>query len=331
MSDNHEDLQRRIADLEAHLQALKTQAQSSRQVAPLQVALRTALVELLSDRTQPLPVAERVRAGFRLGDLGDPRVPVTVAAWQRELERAQAGDTDGYFCRVPAGTYIIGSADDDPDAQEEEKPQHQVELPQPFLIARFPITNAQWQEWVVQSGIVWSVTGCDDFTHPNQPMFGLTWHQCTFFCTWLSDQLGTTIRLPTETEWEAAARGGDARRYPWGDDWRDDHAATGADQDLRGWRRSVPVGCYPAGAAPCGALDMVGNIDEWTADIWRSYPGAAAPSIDAEQRVLRGGAWDADRVQVRCAARNGYHDDSFIIEGGLRVMAPLAPAPISDN
>jgi formylglycine-generating enzyme required for sulfatase activity len=298
-------------------------------VTKLQRDLRAGLVELLSDRDRPLPVAERVRAGFLLGDLGDPRVPVTVEEWRRELARARAGDTDGYFCRVPAGTYIIGSADDDRDAEDEEKPQHQVEIPQPFLVARYPITHAQWQEWVEVGGEPSYAANDANF---NQPVVAVTWDMCNDFCIWLSAQLGITIRLPTEYEWEAAARGGDARRYPWGDGWRDDHAATEEDRETRGWRWSVPIGCYPAGAAPCGALDMAGNVWEWTADVWQSYPGAGKPFTEEDRRVLRGGYSGGSRTYVRRGARH-RGPPAYVIhninENGFRVVAAPLLAQMS--
>jgi formylglycine-generating enzyme required for sulfatase activity len=301
-------------------------------VTKLQRDLRAGLVELLSDRDRPLPVAERVRAGFLLGDLGDPRVPVTVEEWRRELARARAGDTDGYFCRVPAGTYIIGSADDDRDAEDEEKPQHQVEIPQPFLVARYPITHAQWQEWVEVGGEPSYAANDANFNHPNQPVVAVTWDMCNDFCIWLSAQLGITIRLPTEYEWEAAARGGDARRYPWGDGWRDDHAATEEDRETRGWRWSVPIGCYPAGAAPCGALDMAGNVWEWTADVWQSYPGAGKPFTEEDRRVLRGGYSGGSRTYVRRGARH-RGPPAYVIhninENGFRVVAAPLLAQMS--
>jgi formylglycine-generating enzyme required for sulfatase activity/energy-coupling factor transporter ATP-binding protein EcfA2 len=295
-------------------------------VGPLQRDLKRGLVELLQDRSQPLPVAERVRAGFLLGDLGDPRVPVTLEEWRRELERARAGDTGDYFCRVPAGTYIIGSADDDPEAREEEKPQHQVEISQPFLVARFPITNAQWQEWVEVGGKPSYAADEDRFNSPNQPVVAVTWRMCNDFCAWLGDQLGITIRLPTEAEWEAAARGGDARRYPWGDDWREDCAATAEDQETREWAWNVPVGCYPAGAVPCGALDLAGNVWEWMADVWQSYPGAEKPFTEENRRALRGGSGYWDRTYVRCGARFWDFPVGDYYDFGFRVVAapPLA-------
>lgn len=289
-------------------------------VAGLQADLRTGLVALLADRDQPLPAAERVRAGFLLGDLGDPRFPVTVKEWRRELERA--GEPGAYFCRVEPGVYIVGSDDDDPDAEDSEKPRHIFTLDQPLLIARYPITNAQWREWVEQDGGQASFAADDgDRNDPNQPVVAINWHEANAFCAWLSKQTGVEVRLPTEQEWEAAARGGDERRYPWGDDWRDDHAATAEDQETRGWQWTVPVGCYPAGAAPCGALDMAGNVSEWTASMWQSYPGAEEAFTDEDWRALRGGSHRDDSTNVHCGVRdcypfnNGYLRD----DGGFRV------------
>jgi len=291
------------------------------EVERLQRGLRDGLVSLLEDKNQPLPTAERVRAGFLLGDLGDPRVPVTVEEWQRELARVQAGDSSGYFCKVQAGTYLIGSSDDDPDADEDEKPQHRVTFEQPFWIARFSITNAQWQAWVQQGGEDTYLADDTERNRPNQPVVAVSWHMCNAFCAWLNEQIGMHVRLPTEAEWEAAARGPAGRRYPWGDTWQEDCAATAEDEDTRGWRWSVPVGCYPQGIAPCGARDMAGNVWEWTADVWRSHPGAKEPFEDKNSRVPKGGYYGGSRTRVRCAARYRLLPViGFFYLGGFRLV-----------
>ncbi|WP_129629816.1 SUMF1/EgtB/PvdO family nonheme iron enzyme [Candidatus Oscillochloris fontis] len=289
-------------------------------VERLQRELRRGLVALLNDSAQPLPIAERVRAGFLLGDLGDPRFPVTLDEWRRELERA--GQPDSYFCRVEPGVYVIGSAADDPDADDNEKPQHTIRLDQPLYIARYPITNAQWRVWVAQGGGKSSYYADDaDLNRPNQPVVSITWYQSNTFCTWLSTQVGASIRLPSEYEWEAAARGESGWRYPWGDDWRDDHAATEEDSATRGWRWTVPVGCYPLGAASCGAMDMAGNVLEWTTSVWHSYPGAEESFTDDELRVLRGDGYGNDQTNARCGARFSLNPGlNLIFNGGFRVV-----------
>lgn len=287
----------------------------------LENRLRTGLVQLLADRRQPLPTAERVRAGILLGDIGDPRFPVTIDQWRREVERAAKGDTKGYFCCVRAGTYVIGSRDDDPDAEDEEKPQHTVTFDAPFWIGRFPITNDQWQTWkgpgeVVSDNISSSPRG------PNWPVGGVSQHSAKAFCQWLSDHVATIIRLPTEFEWEAAARGGDDRRYPWGDVWNTHYVASLGDTGTGVWPSTAPVGCSPSGASPCGVLDMAGNVQEWTESPYKSYTSAtkAFPDV-AVTAILRGGGFQSDPPHCRCAARRWNR--AVYDCAGLRVL--LAP------
>jgi formylglycine-generating enzyme required for sulfatase activity len=287
----------------------------------LQDDLRAGLVDLLGDKHQPLPVAERVRASLLLGELGDPRFPVAIDEWRREVERAQAGETSGYFCRVAAGTYVVGSAEDEPDTHFDEQPRHTIGFDETLLIARCPITNSQWHEWEKVSGERALSANSADMSHPNQPAIGLSYNQAVVFCAWLSDQVGATLRLPAELEWEAAARGGDGRRYPWGDGWYEDHAAVQQAQEATPLPRPAPVGCYPAGASPCGALDMAGNVWEWTTDAYRSYPEAKVAFMSSSgRRVLRGGSFQSGKDHVRCAARFGYYPDQVMIDGGFRVV-----------
>ncbi|HEU4321724.1 MAG TPA: SUMF1/EgtB/PvdO family nonheme iron enzyme [Roseiflexaceae bacterium] len=296
-------------------------ANSALDIARLITApLREALLDLLAAHDPAISTADRVRASFLLGALGDSRAPVTIAQWQDEVRKLQAGDSSGYFCRVEAGTYWIGSADDDPEARDEEKPRHPVTFEQSFWIGRFPITNAQWQAWVEAGGQQSYYADDANFNRSNQPVVGITWEMAVAFCTWLSGELGVAVRLPHEAEWEAAARGQEGRRYPWGEVWTEDRAATGDDRETRGWGLSVPVGCYPAGVAGCGALDMAGNVWEWTADVWQSYSGAKKPFREENWRVLRGGSYGNERTFVRCGARGRNHLDFNHGIVGLRVV-----------
>ncbi len=231
--------------------------------------LRRGLVALLADVAQPLPVAERVRAGFLLGDLGDPRFPLTIEEWQQALNRARTSQASGYFRPLPASA---GAA--------------------PRWIARYPITNAQLHAWAATAQLSPRRQEQDGhFNGPNQPAAGLNWYLASAFCAWLRQQTGAIIRLPSEAEWEIAARGQDGRRYPWGDQRQRDRAAIKEDSELRGWPYPVPVGCYPAGASAVGALDMAGNVWEWTSDRWQPGGASARRHSDGQARVLRGGGY----------------------------------------
>jgi formylglycine-generating enzyme required for sulfatase activity len=165
---------------------------------------------------------------------------------------------------------------------------------------------------------------------PNHPVVWVSWHEALAYCAWLTERLrtwegtpeplatlmrheGWRVTLPSEAEWEKAARGADGRRYPWGDDPDPDRA----NYDDTGINATSAVGCFPAGASPYGCLDMAGNVWEWTRSLWGkgsdpefrySYDAADGredlEASDDVTRVRRGGAfWNDDRG-VRCAARH---------------------------
>jgi hypothetical protein len=264
----------------------------------LQRDLRRGLVALLHDTDQTLPVAERVRAGLLLGDLGDPRFPISLGDWRQEIQRA--GAPGGYFCAVPPHT-------GDPT----------------IWIARYPITNAQLREWASTTSLPPRRQATDThFNHPNQPATGITWHLASAFCAWLSQQLSATIRLPSEAEWEAAARGQDGRRYPWGNERLNDRAASKDDHDRRAWPYPVPVGCYPAGASAVGALDMAGNIWEWTSDLWQPDAQSAPSRNVEEKRALRGGGYLSKKKHMQATARIGLAP-AVGFDNGFRIVLEI--------
>lgn len=149
-------------------------------------------------------------------------------------------------------------------------------------------------------------------------MTRITWHDAVAFCRWAN------ARLPTEAEWEKAARGTDDRRYPWGN-----QTPNSALCNFGGGGDTTPVGSYPKGVSPYGCLDMVGNVWEWTSSIHRAYPYDAldgreslqVPHREREALVLRGGSYSTYATSVRCAVRLPlhpyYHEDGF----GFRVVA----------
>src|SRR5262245_5389183 len=195
---------------------------------------------------------------------------------------AGAGEPSGSedMVRVPAGVFLMGS-DDGP---EEERPQHKVQLAE-FSIDRNQVTNSQFARFLDALGPVrkrgekyYDVDDGDarvhrrdgkwqaDAGHENRPVIEASWFGAAAYCNWLGK------RLPTEAEWEKAARGTDGRRYPWGNDQPD---ATRAHYGA-GWNDFRDVGSLPKGSSPYGALDMAGNGWEWVSSAYRPYPYNAA-------------------------------------------------------
>jgi formylglycine-generating enzyme required for sulfatase activity len=294
--------------------------------------LRPRLVRLLhSKRLRPV---ERAAAGNTLARLGDPRF--RADAWYLPDEPLLG------FVEIPAGAFEMGSDKKHDDmAYDDETPQHSLTLPR-YYIARYPVTVAQFQAFVHDSGH--TPEDADSLRGlPNHPVVWVSWHEALAYCAWLTERLrtwsdtpeplvtllrneGWQVTLPSEAEWEKAARGADGRRYPWGNDPDPDRA----NYDDTGIGATSAVGCFPAGASPYGCLDMAGNVEEWTRSLWEKYP---YPTTKQEQiqrenlqasndmpRVLRGGAFWSDRHHVRCAYRNRFHPSARDTRIGIRVV-----------
>jgi formylglycine-generating enzyme required for sulfatase activity len=165
------------------------------------------------------------------------------------------------------------------------------------------------------------------YNHPAQPVVGICWHEARAYCAWLSAQTGAAYRLPTEAEWEAAARGQAARRYPWGESFDPGRCNT-FETHVRG---TTPVGIFPGGDTPEGIADLSGNVWEWTGSAYRPYPyladgGREDPETGETRWVVRGGSWDHDRDDARCAHRHHFHPDYRSNFLGFRVVC-AAPIP----
>ena len=195
---------------------------------------------------------------------------------------------------VPAGPFTMGS-----DEFARERPVHVVDLPA-FWIDRFPVTNEAFAVFVAATGhrapVDWAGgsprAGTDEF-----PVM-VTWTDADAYARWAGK------RLPTEAEWEKAARGTDGRRYPWGNDWDGTRARTWEIASVAP-ERLEPVHARPSGASPYGAEQMVGLLEEWCADWYDAYPGSGYRSLGYGEsyRVLRGGAWIFTQTHARCAYR----------------------------
>jgi len=213
---------------------------------------------------------------------------------------------------VPGGSFVMGSTDADiqyaideldanGDWMDDEQPAHRVEL-SGFWIGKTEVTVGQWQS------VMGSAPG--DQAGDDHPVVNVSWEDCVEFC----EKAG--LELPTEAQWEYAARGPDGRRYPWGDEWEEDRLCWRKNQGPGGRTFPVgtfPVGSFPSGASWCGALDMVGNVSEWCADWYDANYYASSPARDAAgpsggtRRVVRGGSWDHYANLCRAAIR-GYYD-----------------------
>ncbi|MFF4837544.1 SUMF1/EgtB/PvdO family nonheme iron enzyme [Streptomyces sp. NPDC001315] len=159
-------------------------------------------------------------------------------------------------------------------------------------------------------------------TGANQPVVGVSWHEAVAYCAWLSTVSRRTFRLPSEAQWERAAKGDDKRVYPWGPIWE----AGRCNARPENIRRTTPVGMFPGGRSPFGCEDMAGNVAEWTSSLYSPYPWTGNDGqVDAEAegvRVNRGGGWDSMHRVVRCALRgdmNESHTDSATL--GFRIAS----------
>jgi formylglycine-generating enzyme required for sulfatase activity len=227
---------------------------------------------------------------------------------------------------IPAGEFLMGSDPEiDQYAVEYEQPQHTVYLPD-YYIAKTPVTNAQYAVFVKETNHSqpdhWK-KGQPPRDKQGHPVVDVSWQDAVAYCYWLTKKTGRTYQLPTEAEWEKAARGTDGRIYPWGNQWD----AKRCNTDESGKDGTTPVRAYPDGASPYGLLDIAGNVWEWCATKWKkSYPyDVTEDEWTAEYlegsgvRVLRGGSWGYDLDFSRCACR-GWRGRSYY---GFRLVSPI--------
>jgi formylglycine-generating enzyme required for sulfatase activity len=226
---------------------------------------------------------------------------------------------------IPAGEFLMGTSDDnimqlqlkesdwayewsDNGLFAAEQPQHRIALPE-YEIAKYPVTNTEYHAFIWDAGyrLPRDWTG---FTFPadteSHPVVGISKIDAEAYVEWLNKKTGMIFRLPTEAEWERAARGDDGRIFPWGntfDPWR----CNTAESIKKG---TTPVGSYsPGGDSPCGVADMVGNVWEWTQSLFLPYPFNSHDDVDGSKArgryVVRGGAWYYSRKLARCTSREG--------------------------
>ncbi|MDA0241992.1 MAG: SUMF1/EgtB/PvdO family nonheme iron enzyme [Chloroflexi bacterium] len=290
--------------------------------------LRRRLVTLIEETACPLNLFERAEAGRILGQLGDPREGVGV---KDGLPDVAWGNT------VPAGDYTIGGY------QYGFKKTRPVTIVQDYQLAKYPVTTAQFQCFVEAKDFgdaAWwegmpeedrygkvQAIAIPQWNYPNHPRETVSWYQAVAFARWLNSKLkdeGYEVRLPTEYEWEVAARYNNGRAYPWGDDF-DPTKANIRESQLE---QTTAVGLYPTGCQPTLDLyDVSGNVLEWCQN---KYEYSTQDKVDdsINSRVLRGGSWFFNRDLARVASRYPLPPGALYNLVGFRLVRCVS-SPIS--
>jgi formylglycine-generating enzyme required for sulfatase activity/predicted Ser/Thr protein kinase len=258
-------------------------------------------IDYLKDSTVE-EIAKKVyqnEKGFREADLGDGIIMVYI----------------------PAGTFTMGSNDYDND----EKSPHEVLL-DGYWLGKTEVTVGQYKAFISDSGHAPLSSSISKYSPgDNHPVVYVSWEDAVAYCKWLSNKKGLSFTLPTEAQWEKAARGTDQRKYPWGNHdpyyqgkWYANYKAHDSweKRGEDGFEYTSPVGSYPQGASPYGMLDMAGNVWEWCrdwyeSDYYKNSPRKNPTGPDGgASRVLRGVGWGCNAVDLRCSSR-AYGRPSF--------------------
>ena len=288
--------------------------------------LRDYIVLLVECPKALLPV-ERTFCGRILGIIGDPRPGVGLRA---------DGLPDIVWCEVPVGDFIMGS-----EISDTEKPVQVINLAT-FYMAKYPVTLAQFQKFVESpdgytnirwwdglndEGLIQQKNGIarQYLSIGNYPRVDVSWYESMAFCRWLSANLGYEITLPTEEQWEKAARSLDGREYPWGNGYRMGYANID-ESNLDGGgclQGQTAVGLYPQGASLYGIQDLAGNIGEWTLT---EYSNKLSGNVNNKRnRVIRGGSWFDFSDDVRSSCRIPYKAIDRFDSYGFRICCRTYP------
>ena len=229
---------------------------------------------------------------------------------------------------IPGGDFVMGSPKGEWGRSVNEGPPRSVRIA-PFAIGVFEVTFEEWDACArdggcreIRRGGYWE-DGDQDWGRGRRPVITVTWTDAQSYIAWLNEQIdGAPYRLPSEAEWEYAARANTSTSYSWGNDWDDRKAKIGG-----GSRKTGPVGRYAANGF--GLYDVHGNVQEWVQDCWNSRysgapdDGAAWTDGDCTRRVLRGGSWSMSRWDLRSARRRSNPSDLRDYGIGFRVARTL--------
>lgn len=222
---------------------------------------------------------------------------------------------------VPAGTLVMG----DDSRFEAERPAHPVTIPRPFAVGRFEVTFDQWQACVDDGGCA-KVPDDHKWGRGIRPVINVGWGEAVGYTEWLTRTTGYPYRLPTEAEWEYAARGDTATAFWWGDEAGQENAnCRNCGPEIS--HMSFPVGSFRPN--PFGLYDVHGNVWEWVQDCWNpDYVDAPTDGTvrldgDCRFRVTRGGSWYYINTNMRAAYRSKYPATAFSYGIGIRVVRNL--------
>jgi len=328
----------------------------------------SALIDLRSLLLGATALALALGLAFFPYDVGPTEERIVSSERTAELVELTDRLADGSPCpfcprmiALPGASFVMGSSAEEEGHNDDEGPQHQVDVPA-FVIGKFEVTVGQYRafveatdrppldscrawdeeasEWKDDAGKSWQNPGFEQTD--DHPVACVSWEDATVYAAWLTEQTGQTYRLPSEAEWEFAARAGTITRYFWGDDEVGCDFANGADETAKlensnwvtmpctdGYYTTSPVGTFSPNEF--GLFDLHGNVWEWVEDSWHeSYEGApqdGSPWVKGNNsvRVMRGGSWGYEPEDLRSAVRDWSQPDFRDFSVGFRLARTLTP------
>ncbi|MGC3988932.1 MAG: SUMF1/EgtB/PvdO family nonheme iron enzyme [Chthoniobacteraceae bacterium] len=253
-------------------------------------------------------------------------IPMLRRVEERERYANYSNSTGQEMLLVTTGVFTLGS--DAPGAAPNEQPTART-LVDCFYMSRFPVTNAQYEQFDPAHR-----TKRAAWANDHHPVVYVNSLEASKFCDWLSAKEKRRYRLPTEAEWEYAARGSDGRSFPWGEKLSNGYLANFADANTNfawsmmeiddGYAQTSPVGTYPKGASPFGIEDLAGNVWEWCLDFYENYNGRdrvnyRGPNSGA-RRIYRGGSWKSRITSLRATARGWNAPNYSSNDVGFRII-----------
>lgn len=252
------------------------------------------------------------------------------------------------LCTIPAGPFLMGTNYPVDPRFTPQYPPHEVWLPT-YEIGQYPVTVAEYAYALAAgaAGLREPVNWAWQRDFLLRPVFGLTWYDAIAYARWLTEQTGERWRLPSEAEWEKAARGTEGRIYPWGDFWDLERANAWeakamTNPALREYLgETTPVDAYPLGASPYGVVDLIGNIAQWTSTIhdaqrfthpYRADDGREDLADSAWSRIDRGGCWLYTKDDLRADLRWSFSTtDRYDWLVGARLVRDTTPRPAASR